>query len=201
MTLQDELINLLSGRRGHFLLESGHHGDWWLELELLCLRPEPVRRLADELAKRLASYDIEAVCGPLVEGAFVALMVASELDVDFTYAQRFAHPPTDGLFPVEYRLPAPLRGKVRGRRVAIVNDVISAGSSVRGTFADLQACGADIVAIGALLVLGDSAAAFAADQNTALETIAHLPYGLWPPDECPLCAAGVPLEDIVSLEP
>lgn len=27
---------------GHFLLESGHHGDLWLDLELLCLRPRQI---------------------------------------------------------------------------------------------------------------------------------------------------------------
>jgi orotate phosphoribosyltransferase len=194
--LRDELVGLLSGRKGHFLLESGHHGDWWLDLEVLCLRPEPIRRFAAELAKRLAPYRIDAVCGPLVEGAFVALMVASALDVEFTYAERFAHPGADGLFTVEYRLPAALRDRVRGRRIAIVNDVISAGSAVRGTFADLQACGAEIVAIGALLVLGDSFAPFAAEQAVPLETLVSLPYGLWTPAECPLCAAGVQLEDV-----
>jgi orotate phosphoribosyltransferase len=198
VTLQDELTSLLSGRKGHFLLESGHHGDLWLELELLCLRPAPVARLAGELAKRVAAYEIDLVCGPLVEGTFVALMVASELDVEFTYAERFAHPPTDDLFPVEYRLPAPLRERARGRRVAIVNDVISAGSAVRGTFVDLQTCGAEIVAIGALLVLGDVFAQFAIDQQVALETLANFPYGLWAPKECPLCAAGAPLENMAT---
>src|SRR5438132_11129782 len=73
----DDVIALMPARRGHFLLESGHHGELWLDLELLCLAPDPVRRLAARLAARLAPYAIEAVCGPLVEGAFVAMMVAS----------------------------------------------------------------------------------------------------------------------------
>ena len=32
-----------------------------------------------------------------------------------------------------------------------MDDAISAGSAVRGTFADLQTCGAQVVAMGALL--------------------------------------------------
>ena len=115
--------------------------------------PPPWRRAS-------ADIDVDAVCGPLVEGAFVALMVASDLGVEFYYTERFA-PQADGspqsLFPVEYRVPAVLRDRLRGKRVAIVNDVISAGSAVRGTLVDLEACGAETVAMAALAVLGPSA--------------------------------------------
>ena len=193
MSTQEEVVRLLSARRGHFALESGHHGDLWLDLELLCLRPDPVRRLAIELAKRLRPYRVDCVCGPLIEGAFVGLMVASEMDVEFSYSERFEHSKSDGLYPVEYRIPSKLRPKIRGARVAIVNDVINAGSAVRGTHADLIACGAVPVVIGALLVLGTSAPKYAEEKSLALETIASLPNSIWPPSECPLCANGVPL--------
>lgn len=62
--------------------------------EGLCLRPAQVRTFAAELARRVAAYRIDAVCGALNEGAFVALMVASELDVEFSYTERFAPPPS-----------------------------------------------------------------------------------------------------------
>ena len=68
------------------MLESGHHGDLWLDLELLCLQPERIRPLTNELAARLTKYGTEVVCGPLVEGAFLALMVAAELRLPFTYS-------------------------------------------------------------------------------------------------------------------
>ena len=188
------ILSLLSPRKGHFSLESGHHGDLWIDLETLCQHPNVIRPFADALAAQLAAHHVEAVCGPLNEGAFVALMVASSLDVEFSYAERFEHPEIDALFPVEYRLPRVLRATVRGKRIAIVNDVISAGSAVRGTLLDLQACGANVVAIGALLVLGSSASRLAADHHVALESGAQLAYSIWAPSECPLCAAGLPLE-------
>jgi orotate phosphoribosyltransferase len=192
--LQENLLSLLAARTGHFRLESGHHGDFWLDLEWLCLRPRQIQPYAVELARRLAGHNVQAVCGPLIEGAFVALMVATELNVEFFYAERLAPPHSDTLYPVNYRLPGALRSKVRGKRVAIVNDVINAGSAVRGTFADLEARGAVIVSIGSLLVLGSSASSFAAEKNITLESIAFLAKTLWAPSECPLCAAGVSLE-------
>lgn len=191
----DDLVRILPARRGHFRLESGHHGDLWLDLALLCLRPERVRPFAAELAERLRRHGIDAVCGPLVEGAFVALMVAGELGVPFVYAERFAESQTDALYPVTYRLPPALRAAIDGKRVAIVDDVINAASAVRGTFADLKTYGATTVAVGALLVLGHSATRFAADNKIALETLASLPNAIWQPVECPLCARNIPLEN------
>ena len=200
-TIHDDVIALMPARRGHFLLESGHHGDLWLDLELLCLRPDPVRRLAARVAERLAPYAIEAVCGPLVEGAYVALMVASELGVPFSYAERFPNPETDALFPIDYRVPRALRAEVRDKRVAIVNDVINAGSAVRGTLTDLAACGARPVAIGTLLVLGSSASRLAGDRGVALETLASIPNNIWTPAECPMCVDQMPLASGLGPDP
>jgi orotate phosphoribosyltransferase len=162
---------------------------------LLYLEPERVRPSAVELAGRLRRYDVDAVCGPLVEGAFAALTVATELGVDFIYAERIASA-AEGLFPIVYRLTRALREHMRGKRVAIVNDVIAAGSAVRGTLADLRACGAEPAAIGALLVLGDAAERYAAEQGVALERFEARPHAQWEPQVCPLCAAGVPVADL-----
>jgi orotate phosphoribosyltransferase len=131
---------------------------------------------------------------PAGRGTFVALLVSLELGCDFVYAERFADTTRQGLYPVEYRLPTVLHSAVQGKRVAIVNDVINAGSAVRGTSHDLQAHGAVIVAIGALLALGEAIAAFAAENRVALELLKQMPNNLWPPAECPLCAQGEPLE-------
>jgi orotate phosphoribosyltransferase len=186
---------LLPARRGHFRLESGHHGDLWLNLELLFLQPGEIRPLAAELARRLSRYAIEAVCGPLVEGAFVASMVAPALGVSFTYTEGKVALGADRLFPVEYVLPPVLRPKLNGRRVAVINDVINAGSAVRGTLRSLRDCGAEPVAIGTLAVLGGSAAMLARDAGIALETLASLPNEIWTPSECPLCARRAPVDD------
>jgi orotate phosphoribosyltransferase len=191
--MQNQVSLLLSKREGHFALESGHHGELWLDLELLFLHPERVRPLALALAERLARHGATAVCGPLVEGAFLGLMVASSLGVPFSYAERVAKPSAQGLLPIGYRIPDALRGEVAGQRVAVVNDVINAGSAVLGTLEDLRACGAVPVAVGTLAVLGRPAHDLAAKHGVALETLASFPNPIWEPAACPLCARGVPL--------
>jgi orotate phosphoribosyltransferase len=190
----DELLALLGGRSGHFTFESGHHGNRWFDLELLFHRPRAVQPLVDELARRVSAHQFDAVCGPLIEGAFVAQLVAAQLDVPFSYTEPTMQQGAAALYPVTYRIPAALRPKLHGKSVAIINDVINAGSAVGGTHADLVACGAKPVAIGTLLVLGTWTHRFAAEHNLALETLSTLQNEIWTPAECPMCAAGQPLD-------
>jgi len=186
--VREDLAALVPVRKGHFSLESGHHGDTWLELARLCLHPGRVRRLAEQLGDRLVELRVEAVCGPLVEGAFVAFLVASHLGVPFVYADR-----QETGSGIRYRVPAALREALCGRRVAIVDDAISAGSAVGATFADLGACGAEVVAIGALATLGPWALRFASDRSLGLEALVSLQGGIWTAADCPLCARGEPI--------
>jgi len=194
MEVSDEVAALLPWRRGHFRFESGHHGDTWLNLELLCVRPEPVERLAGILTDRIARLRADVVCGPLVEGAFVAMMVARRLGVSFAYTER-VDPGSDRLFSVRYTLPGALRELVRDKRVVIVNDVIGAGSAVLGTLKDLHECGARPIGIAALATRGPAASVLAEEQALALETLAAFPGDMWKPQACPMCAAGMPLAD------
>ena len=113
--MQDQVAQLLPKREGHFVFESGHHGQVWLDLELLLLHPERVQPLAEAPADRLRGYHAAAVCGPLVEGAFVGLMVASSLRLPFSYSEPVRDHRAAGLFPVSYAIPKPPRARASGQ--------------------------------------------------------------------------------------
>jgi orotate phosphoribosyltransferase len=191
----DDLLNIMNARRGHFLLESGHHGELWLDVDRLFVAPARIRPLADQLAERIAAHNVDALCGPLTGGAFLAQLVAERLGMPWVYAEREVRPSEGELFPVTYPIPAELIDIVRGRRAAVVNDVINAGSAVCGAMKSLRTAGAEPIVIGSLLTLGESAARLAADEIVALETLAAEPNRIWTPTDCPLCAAGAPLDE------
>ncbi|HET6574529.1 MAG TPA: phosphoribosyltransferase family protein [Fimbriiglobus sp.] len=177
----------MAPRAGHFRLESGHHGDLWLDLDRVFARPAALGRFVAELARRFVGHGVEAVCGPATGGAFLAQIVAFELEAEFYYAERYTSLPDR----VRYRIPDRLRPLARGKRVAVVDDAVNAGSAARATVADLRACGAKPVAVGTLLALGTAGPAF----DLPFETLTRLRSQLWEPADCPLCAAGVPLDD------
>lgn len=196
-----QFLDVVSARQGHFRLESGHHGRLWFDLDGLFMEPTRVRPLVERLAEALREHELSAVCGPLVGGAFLAQALTSRLQLEFLFTERVRPGESEELYGARYVLPRAVRDRVRGKRVAVVDDMISAGSAVRATFAELQARGARVVVIGALWVLGSPALAFFAGHGLPLESVTRLPYDLWPPRECPLCAAGQPLEDVAMPAP
>ena len=185
--------DLVASRRGHFQLESGHHSDLWLDLDALFAAPRRIMPFIDALSDALRAHDIAVVCGPLLGGAFVAQLVAHRLDVEFCFTERDMPANGDGLFQSRYTLPAAFIPRVAGRRVAMVDDVMSAGSALRGTFAELRAHASIPVVAGALLVLGDTGTQFFAEQALPVEAVARDDFATWLPAECPLCASRVPL--------
>ena len=76
----------------------------------------------------------------------------------------------------------------------MVDDAVNAGSALRGTFAACVEAGARPAVVGALVILGGAAPAFAATNGIGLVSLATLPHPLWTPTDCPLCARGTPLD-------
>src|SRR5262245_27695921 len=166
--MQHELLSLLNPRKGHFKFESGYHGDLWLEVDArLFLHPPKLAPFVRTLSDRISRYRIEAVSGRLIGGAFIAQLIAPELDVQFYYAERIVGE------PVGYKIPHDVRAGLPGKNVAIVDDVINAGSAIGATMHDLDDCGARIVAIGALMTLGQCASALAVKRGVPLETLGN----------------------------
>ncbi len=191
-----DLLDLLAGRRGHFRMESGYHSERWFNLDLLFEDHARLQPFVDKLARRLAAHRIEAVVGPMTGGAQLADMLGVKLGIESFHTDRFDTPGATGLFPVSYIVPADQRERLLGKTVAIVDDGISAGSAVKGTYADLLACGARPVVCAALIIFGDRADAFAAENNLQLESVARMSFGLWLPADCPHCKAGVSVERV-----
>jgi orotate phosphoribosyltransferase len=196
--VDQDLLKLATAREGHFRLESGHHGGLWLDLDGLFADPVRIAPFVDTLAEALRAFAPAAVCGPLVGGAFLAQMLAQRLGAAFLFTERMPPDEGQGLYSVKYRVPRGLQARIRGEPIAIVDDAISAGSAVRATYAEVCSFGAQPVVAGALLRLGSAALPFFEDRRVPVTSVAQLPYELWTPAECPLCASGQPLEDAVT---
>ncbi len=179
------MSELARPRRGHFDLGTGYHGDLWLDLDSLFLRPARLAPAIQQLASELRRYEPAAVCGPWSGGAFLAQQLALALDTAFlpAYPDRAAGS----------RIPAALRGQLSGWRIALVDDAINAGTAVRASHEELRAAGAAPVAVAALLALGQASAFAAGTLGLPLHALATLDSQVWPATGCPLCQRGLPL--------
>jgi orotate phosphoribosyltransferase len=192
------LLKLVTGRRGHFRMESGLHAALWLDLDPLFADVQRIEPFLDVLVDALRPHDVSAVCGPMVGGAFLAQLLAERLRIEFAYAERVARS-SEGLFRAAYRIPPSLGTRLEGRRVAIVDDVMSAGSSLRATHAALAKCDAIPAVVGALLVLGSTGADYFEANGLAVVSAGRAEFESWAPTECPLCRDGMPLEDVAGV--
>lgn len=187
-------LDLARARRGHFQMESGLHCGLWFDLDAAFVDQGALDPFVTQLAQSLRRHDVEAVCGPLTGGALLAQLVARLLGSEFYFTE-----PTgaagSGTFRARYQVPRGAGDRLLGKRLALVDDVISAGSSLRATLTEVETHGAIPVVIGALYVLGNIGAAFFNERGLRIETTGRAPFDAWRPAECPLCAAAVPLDD------
>jgi orotate phosphoribosyltransferase len=189
-----EILRALPVRRGHFLLESGYHTDQWRTLDAMFVNPQALVPLVDALADRLRPYDVEAVCGPLLGGAFLAHALATALGINFYFSEPIATAAPGRVFAAQYRLRPEFHRHLGGERVALVDDVVSAGSSVRATATALSGAGASTIVVGTVLLLGTVALDHFAHVEIPIEALEREDLTLWQPAMCPLCRNGVPLE-------
>jgi orotate phosphoribosyltransferase len=181
----------VGARRGHFDLGTGYHGDLWLDLDALFARPARLRAPVRVLAEWLRGQRADAVCGPMEGGAFLAYALADVLDATFLPAYR-------GAGTAEYQL-ASAGGEVAGRRVAVVDDAVNAGTAVKACAGLLRELGAEVVAVAALLAVGPAADAAAGGLSLApgwsvpFYAVDSVRSQAWRPADCPLCADKVPL--------
>ena len=189
-----DFYSLVTARRGHFVMESGLHGEQWLDLDALFADGARIQPFIDALGALLRRYGVNAVCGPMVGGAFLAQRLAGLLDVEFWYTEPTRPAAGSELFRARYRLPAAFQTRLPHGRVAIVDDIMSAGSSLRATYGALREHGMEVVVVGALMVQGHRGAEFFAVENIPVDAVVRDESRMWAPNECPLCREGVPAE-------
>ncbi|MGH7178760.1 MAG: orotate phosphoribosyltransferase [Tepidisphaeraceae bacterium] len=182
------ILKMLGARRGHFLLESGRHGELWLNLDGFLRHPGRLKPLASAIARRLKRCNPDAVCGPMIGGEILARIVAETMGIRCFHVERIV-----GRSAVRYRIRQTDRRTLRGLRVVVLDDVINAGSAAQATLRELKTCGALPIALSAILVLGPAASHLAKAWRIPLVALHRHPCRTWDAYNCPLCAEQVPL--------
>ena len=155
---------LAAGRSGHFCMESGLHSALWLDLDALFASPIRVEPFISVLADLLRPFRVDAVCGPLLGGAFLAQRVAQRIGAEFWYTEPVEPRSRPGAIPSAVSSPAAVRESFVASRLALVDDVMSAGSSLRATYSEVHAS-TDVIAVGSLLQLGALGANYFAEHR------------------------------------
>ena len=167
----------------------------WIDLDGLFVDLQKIEPDIAALAELIKPHKVTAVCGPLLGGAFVAQALALRLGLRFFCTERVKSSDEGMLYQAIYRLPKGQRKQIAGERVAVVDDVISAGSSVRATVVELEERGASVQVVGALLALGNKAVEHFSKRQIPVVAPTTREFEMWEPAQCPHCKAGKPLQN------
>lgn len=181
--LEQRLIEAGALKEGHFLLASGLHSDRYIEKFDLLRNPGATSALLRSLADRFRDQQIDIVAGPTTGGILLAFELARQMGVASAYAERVSEGGSERTFK---------RGTTfaSGSRVLVIDDILTTGGSVRETLAALAKQPVEVVAIA---VLVDRSAGAVQFPGVPLIPLLSMRVDTWSPDDCPLCAAGIPL--------
>ena len=165
--------------KGHFRLTSGLHSSEYLQSALVLQRPEMAEGLGREMASQLPKADV--VVSPAIGGLIIGHEVARALGSRFIFAER------DAAGKMTLRRGFSVRA---GETAVVVEDVVTTGGSTREVIELLRAQGAQVVGAGSIMDRSGGRA----DLGVPRVALATLEVVSWPPEECPLCQQGVPVE-------
>jgi orotate phosphoribosyltransferase len=167
---------------GHFLLSSGKHSDRYVEKFHLLRKPVILEQVCTAMIGALGDKPVDVVAGPTTGGILIAAEMARQMGVRAAYAERAEDGSLSRQFRrVEYFEP--------GDRVLVVDDILTTGGSVRETIAALDPFG---VTLTGVVVMVDRSMG-RADLGAPYLAVAEMDVPVWDPDDCPLCAKGIPV--------
>lgn len=165
---------------GHFLLTSGLHSPVYWEKFQVMQFPGYTSQLCGMIAGHFSRGGIQTVAGPTTGGIILAFEVARQMGLRSIYAERAGDKGWG--FRRGFTISA-------SERILVVDDILTTGGSIREVIEAVKNQGGVVAGVGVLVDRSGGNVDFGvplfACHRTAIVT--------YPPDDCPLCRAGVPL--------
>ncbi len=183
MPTRDELLDLFrkSGAllEGHFRLSSGLHSTGYLQCALVLQHPATAELLGRSMADMARDLRATVVLSPALGGVVIGHEVGRALGVRALFAER-----QDGALLLR-------RGFMLAEsdRVLVVEDVCTTGGSTRETMQVATASGGHVVGAAAIVDRSGGTASF----DVPFHALLGVDLPTYQPDECPLCAQGMPV--------
>ncbi len=170
--------------QGHFKLTSGLHSAEYLQCALVLQHPAAAEKLGRLLAEALREFTrqgVNFVASPAIGGLIIGHEVARAMGVRFIFTERDAATKKMML----------RRGfSVRpGETGVVVEDVITTGGSTQDVIETLQGAGASVLAAGSII---DRSGGHA-NVGVPRVALATMQVAAHYPEQCPLCALGIPV--------
>jgi orotate phosphoribosyltransferase len=165
--------------KGHFRLTSGLHSNEYLQCALVLQHPAIAEGFGRELAGQLPACDV--VISPAIGGLPIGHEVAKAKGARFIFTER------DVSGKMILRRGFSLRP---GEAALVIEDVVTTGGTTREVIDVATAAGARVLAAGSIIDRSGGRV----DLGVPRVALATLDVVAYPPDFCPMCQQGLPVE-------
>ncbi len=165
--------------KGHFLLASGLHSPVYWEKFSVLQFPNYTEQLCRMIAANFREQNIQVVAGPTTGGIIMAFEVARQMGVRGIFAEK------EGISRA-FRRGFSIKS---GERVLIADDILTTGGSIREVITAVANLGGVVVGVGVLVDRSEERV----DFGVPLFSCHHSVTQTYVPENCPLCAAQIPL--------
>lgn len=199
---EEELIKELERRgviqHGHYVYTSWRHGNVYVNKDTIYPDTWFVQKLGEGIAQAFVDDEIEIVIAPAIGGVILSQWVAFELTImsgnGFPTLSVYAEKASDGSFVIK-------RGYdelVKGKRVLVVEDILTSGGSVAKVVTATRNCGGNVIAVSALWNRNPTEVTAESLAVPKLLSLINKAFPSWPADECDLCADRIPINTDVG---
>ena len=171
----------------HFVYKSGKHGSGYINLDPVLPDINLMIEVCGQLVEPFRD-EIDTVAAPAVGGIALAVLAASHAS-DETHGVAAVWADKDGdQFAFER---AGFVDHLAGKRVLVVEDLLTTGDSARKVCQEAKRHGADVIGVSAICNRGGVTAAQRGVER--LHSLAEVSFEAVPADGCELCAGGEPI--------
>lgn len=174
----------------HVVYTSGRHGNAYVNKDAIYPYSDITSVIGKELAQRSARWKADVVIAPAMGAIILSQWVAyylSEIQgnrVASVYAEKLGN---------GFVLKRGYDKWVQGRKVMVVEDVVTTGGSIRKLIDTVRPLASNIVGVAALWNRGGITAVDLGVQEFI--SLLEIKLDSWSPHECPLCIQGVPIRE------
>lgn len=205
----------------HVVYASRNHGSQYIDKERIFLHADLTSRICRLMALQLFDIrnEIDALVAPATGGVALLQSVGQHLlsmtstDVLTLYCEKETKPiyknetsqithifssfslnPGESLLLAtgDYVFRSHYRSLIAGKKVLVIDDILTAGSTIRKVIKAVRLAGGDVVAAATICSQGG-----VTPENLGIDKLFSLlvlpTIDLWSPDNCPLCEQGVPI--------
>lgn len=179
----------------HIVYTSGKHGSAYVNKDAVYPHTATIAQLCAQIAAEFANDNVGVVIAPAIGGVIITQWVANHLSAmrGMEVLAVYAEKAEGDTFVIK-------RGYdklVKGKRVLVVEDILTTGGSVRKVIEVTRSIGGDVVGLGVLCNRGGITPADVGNVPR-LFALANVKLDAWNEADCPLCAQGVPINTDVG---